>query len=321
MAQHRGQHRATHRGDRRGRDVRSTTRGAVGVGRRRAETPPSLLARATTTVRTGARDAVPSLAALATSVSTATGPRWRHRLSVLPSALGVVALVAAGTGAVAASEEAPGARAVTAAAQARAISAGTDAQGVVRGGDEREAALSRDSERQALQDAAEVRLQRAAEEQAAERNAELKQLGRAAEARAGEIAENAWVLPTTGYRLTARFGTAGGLWSSDHTGLDFAAPSGTPIVAVANGTITETGSAGAYGNRTIMTLEDGTEIYFCHQTTIGVSPGDKVTAGQQIGTVGSTGNSTGPHLHLEVRPGGGDPVDPYQALTFHGLKP
>lgn len=314
MSQHRAQHRATHRGDRRDRVARGTR--AVGtppVGRRRAETPPSLLARARSVT-------VPPLSALATS---AAGPRWRHRLSVLPSALGVVALVAAGTGAVAAGEQAPGPRAVTAAAQARAISAGTDAQGaVVRSAvDEREAAISRDSERQALQDAAEVRLQRAAEEQAAERNAELKQLGRAAEARAGEIAENQWVLPTSGYRLTARFGMAGGLWSSDHTGLDFAAPVGTPIVAIANGTITDTGWAGAYGNRTIMTLDDGTEVYFCHQTSIGVKPGDKVTAGQQIGTVGSTGNSTGPHLHLEVRPGGGDPVDPYRALTFHGLKP
>ena len=321
MAQHRGQHRATHRGDRRGRD----TRAASPAGRRRAETAPSLLTRTTTSVRTraqGARAAtLPSLSSLATSVGTAAGPRWRHRLSVLPSAIGIVALVAAGTGAVAAGEDSPGPRAVTAAAQARAISNGTDAQGYVDGGSDREAAISRDSERQALQDAAEVRLQRAAEEQAAERNAELKELGRAAEARAGEIAENAWVLPTTGYRLTARFGMAGGLWSSDHTGLDFAAPAGTPIVAVANGTVTETGDAGAYGNRTIMTLDDGTEIYYCHQTTIGVQPGDKVTSGQQIGTVGTTGNSTGPHLHLEVRPGGGDPVDPFQALTFHGLKP
>ena len=114
---------------------------------------------------------------------------------------------------------------------------------------------------------------------------------------------------------------AGGLWSSNHTGLDFATASGTPIVAVANGVITKTGSAGAYGNQTIETLDDGTEIWYCHQTTIGVSPGERVIGGQQIGTVGSTGNTTGPHLHLEVRPGGGDPVDPFQALVFHGVTP
>ena len=114
---------------------------------------------------------------------------------------------------------------------------------------------------------------------------------------------------------------AGGLWSSNHTGLDFAAPSGTPIVAVANGTITKTGYAGSYGNQTIETLEDGTEIWYCHQSAIGVQRRRPVSGGQQIGSVGATGNTTGPHLHLEVRPGGGDPVDPYKALVLHGLKP
>ena len=83
------------------------------------------------------------------------------------------------------------------------------------------------------------------------------------------------MLPTTGYHLTARFGMSGGLWSSNHTGLDFAAPSGTPIVAVANGTITETGYDGAYGNKTVETLEDGTEIWYCHQSAIGVHAGDR----------------------------------------------
>ncbi|MEQ4524625.1 M23 family metallopeptidase, partial [Nocardioides kribbensis] len=78
---------------------------------------------------------------------------------------------------------------------------------------------------------------------------------------------------------------------------------------------------GAYGNKTVLTLEDGTELWFCHQTSIDVSPGETVTAGQQIGTVGSTGNVTGPHLHLEVRPGGGDPVDPYEALSVNGVTP
>jgi murein DD-endopeptidase MepM/ murein hydrolase activator NlpD len=194
---------------------------------------------------------------------------------------------------------------------------GTDAVAFV--GEARKRALSRDSEREALQDAAESKLEAAAEEQAAERNAELKSLGKAAEQRAGEIAKNMWHLPTSGYRLTARFGMAGGLWSSNHTGLDFAAPSGTPIVAVANGVITKTGSAGAYGNQTVQTLEDGTEIWYCHQTDFLVSEGDEVRAGEQIGTIGATGHVTGSHLHLEVRPGGGDPVDPFEALVVHGV--
>ena len=70
-----------------------------------------------------------------------------------------------------------------------------------------------------------------------------------------------------------------------------------------------------------MTLDDGTEIWYCHQTSFAVSGGETVRAGELIGYVGSTGNVTGPHLHLEVRPGGGDPVDPYAALVVHGVTP
>ncbi len=245
--------------------------------------------------------------------------RLHRRVPAVPTLAGLAALAIAGAGALTmspSSAAAPQAFELSAHGSSRS---GTDAVGYVGG--PRERAISRDSERQALQDATQAKLEAAAEKDAAERNAELKSLGRAAEARAGQIAKNQWVLPTTGYHLTARFGMAGGLWSSNHTGLDFATSSGTPIVAVANGTITKTGSAGAYGNQTIETLADGTEIWYCHQTTIGVSPGDTVTSGQQIGTVGSTGNTTGPHLHLEVRPGGGDPVDPFGALVFHGVTP
>ena len=196
---------------------------------------------------------------------------------------------------------------------------GTDAVGYVSG--DRSRAVSRDSERQALSDAAGQAVQKASEDKGAETNAALKSLGRAAEQKAATMATDSWVLPTSGYHLTARFGQAGGRWVNNHTGLDFAAPTGTPIVAVAPGTITQTGWAGAYGNRTVETLEDGTELYYCHQSAIQVKPGQKVVAGQRVGLIGATGNVTGPHLHLEVRPGGGDPVDPFQALVHHGLQP
>jgi murein DD-endopeptidase MepM/ murein hydrolase activator NlpD len=184
-------------------------------------------------------------------------------------------------------------------------------------------AVSRDSERQALKDAADADLQDAAEKQAKERNAALAALAASAEKQAGLIAKNAWQLPVTSgvYHLTSRFGECSGLWSHCHTGLDFAAPSGTPIHAIANGTVTEVGSAGAYGNRTIVTLEDGTELWYCHQTAYVVSTGQAVRAGEVIGSVGSTGNVTGPHVHIEVRPGAGDPVDPYAAMLAHGLQP
>ncbi len=103
--------------------------------------------------------------------------------------------------------------------------------------------------------------------------------------------------------------------------LDFAAPAGTPIASIANGVVSSTAYDGVYGNKTVVTLEDGTEVWYCHQTGFSVSAGDQVSSGQTIGTVGSTGNSTGPHLHLEVRPGAGDPVDPFTALAVHGLNP
>jgi len=234
-------------------------------------------------------------------------------------AVGIIALAVAGAGAITVGHQQAAPTAVTLSSGADGSSSGTDATAFTDRS--RQRALSRDSERQALEDAADARLQAAAEEQAAERNAELKSLGRAAEARAGQIAKNQWHLPTRGYHLTARFGMAGGLWSSNHTGLDFAAPTGTPIFAVANGVITETGWAGAYGNRTVETLPDGTELWYAHQSAIGVKVGEQVIGGQTIGAVGSTGNTTGPHVHLEVRPGGGDPVDPYQALVFHGVRP
>ena len=157
--------------------------------------------------------------------------------------------------------------------------------------------------------------------QAREANAAIAKLAASAEDAAKKLAKDAWVLPLSSYRLTARFGQCSGLWSHCHTGLDFAAPTGTPIHAVAGGTITQVGWAGAYGNRTIETLKDGTEIWYCHQSAIGVKPGQTVFSGQEIGLVGATGNVTGPHVHIEVRPGAGDPVDPFQAFVFHGVTP
>jgi murein DD-endopeptidase MepM/ murein hydrolase activator NlpD len=183
--------------------------------------------------------------------------------------------------------------------------------------------VSRDSQRQALQDVANENLQAAAEKQARQRNAALAALAASAEKQAGLIAKNAWQLPVTHgvYHLTSRFGDCSMLWSHCHTGLDFAAPSGTPIHAIAAGVVTEVSYAGSYGNRTIETLPDGTELWYAHQLAYTVSVGEHVVAGELIGSVGSTGNTTGPHVHIEVRPGAGDPVDPYTAMIAHGLQP
>lgn len=184
-------------------------------------------------------------------------------------------------------------------------------------------AVSRDSRREALQEAADERLQATAERQARQRTAALAEVAAKAKEQAAEIARRAWHLPVAprAYHLTARFGQCSGLWSHCHTGLDFAAPSGTPIRAVAAGKVTEAGPAGAYGNRTVVTLDDGTQLWYCHQTTIEVTKGEQVRGGEPIGTVGATGNTTGPHLHLEVRPGPKHPIDPFAALLGHGLTP
>ena len=103
------------------------------------------------------------------------------------------------------------------------------------------------------------------------------------------------------YRLTARFGQTGGYWSSGiHTGLDFAGPVGTPILASASGKVVSTGYEGAYGNQIIIDHGNGYQTTYNHLSGIGVSVGDKVSTGDQIGKRGSTGNSTGAHLHFEV---------------------
>ena len=98
-----------------------------------------------------------------------------------------------------------------------------------------------------------------------------------------------------------------------HNGLDIAAPTGTPIQAPAAGTVTFAGMRGGYGYLTIIDHGDGTETRYAHQDRLSVSTGDRVDQGQIIGTVGSTGMSTGPHLHFEVRRDG-EAIDPAPLL-------
>ncbi|MEU1674993.1 peptidoglycan DD-metalloendopeptidase family protein [Streptomyces roseifaciens] len=133
-------------------------------------------------------------------------------------------------------------------------------------------------------------------------------------------ASGGFKLPLASYTLTAGFGQAGNMWSANHTGEDFAAPTGTPVRAVGGGKVVQAGWAGAYGYRIVLRLEDGTELWFCHLSSMVVTSG-KVAPGQVIGRVGATGNVTGPHLHLEVRPGGGAPIDPLGWLRSRGLQP
>ncbi|MFE5327231.1 peptidoglycan DD-metalloendopeptidase family protein [Embleya sp. NPDC056575] len=136
----------------------------------------------------------------------------------------------------------------------------------------------------------------------------------------GGEGEGGWTLPLASYTLTARFGQSGDRWANNHTGLDFAADEGTNVRAVGAGEIVEAGWAGAYGNRLVLRHPDGTVTWYCHLSSFVRSQGG-VQSGETIAKVGATGNVTGPHLHLEVRPGGGAPIDPYTWLQGKALKP
>jgi murein DD-endopeptidase MepM/ murein hydrolase activator NlpD len=178
------------------------------------------------------------------------------------------------------------------------------------------------AEKEAAEAAAKAEKEAQAKATAAKKEAEEQARKEAEAERLAELAKQ-YTLPTSSYTITSTFGQAGALWSSGyHTGLDFAAPTGTLIKAIHSGTITEAGWAGSYGYRTILTLDDGTELWFCHQSSISVSVGQKVSTGDVIGRVGATGNVTGAHLHLEVHPDGqASGIDPMAWLRSKGLTP
>ncbi|MFD9371975.1 M23 family metallopeptidase [Streptomyces sp. NPDC060020] len=142
---------------------------------------------------------------------------------------------------------------------------------------------------------------------------------KAEEAAAKEAARPKFAIPVTQQGLSANFGQAGGMWMSVHTGIDFPVSYGTPVMAATDGTV-RTQYNSAYGNMAIVTAPDGTETWYCHLSSTKIR-GGKVKAGDVIAYSGNSGNSTGPHLHFEVRPGGGSAIDPLAWLRSHGLDP
>ena len=120
------------------------------------------------------------------------------------------------------------------------------------------------------------------------------------------------VKPVSGI-ITSRFGNRESIRSYGHTGLDIAAPAGTPIKASADGTVTFSGYSGGYGYVVKMSHGNGIETYYGHCSALYISAGEKVKAGETIAAVGSTGNSTGNHLHFEVRVNGTE-VNPQNYL-------
>lgn len=105
--------------------------------------------------------------------------------------------------------------------------------------------------------------------------------------------------------LTTHFGEADAFGNPGHRGIDIPAPGGTPILAAHSGTVLISGWNNSFGNQVLIDDGAGLSTRYAHMTTTAVSPGQPVTAGQVIGYVGSTGDSTGNHLHFEVSVGGG----------------
>ncbi|MYT23233.1 peptidoglycan DD-metalloendopeptidase family protein [Streptomyces sp. SID7760] len=142
---------------------------------------------------------------------------------------------------------------------------------------------------------------------------------KAEEEAAKEAARPKFAIPVEQHGLSASFGQAGGMWMSVHTGIDFPVSYGTPVMSATDGTV-RTQWNSAYGNMAIVTSPDGTETWYCHLSSTKIRSG-KVKAGDVIAYSGNSGNSTGPHLHFEVRPGAGAAIDPLPWLRSHGLDP
>ncbi len=124
-----------------------------------------------------------------------------------------------------------------------------------------------------------------------------------------------YVLPALG-TFTSGFGSR---WGTFHAGIDIAGPIGTPIYAVANGTVIDAGPAQGFGLWVRIRHDDGSISVYGHMYDFFVSVGERVPAGMQIARMGNRGDSTGPHLHFEIIIGN-QHVDPQQWLATHGLR-
>ncbi|MET8011397.1 M23 family metallopeptidase [Streptomyces sp. NPDC005271] len=245
--------------------------------------------------------------------ATAPRPRRSALLTVaVPSvcALGVTAVAAASVmGSDTKDDTTTQAAADTAAAPvkpsiATAANSKLDSQlaGVREGADDFRDRASRTQERIDLQ-----------ARQAAERKRKIEEAARK------EALRPKFAIPVAQHGLSATFGQAGINWMSVHTGIDFPVSYGTPVMAATDGTV-RTQWNDAYGNMVIVTAPDGTETWYCHLSSAKIRSGS-VKAGDTIAYSGNSGNSTGPHLHFEVHPGGGAAVDPLPWLRGHGLDP
>ena len=152
--------------------------------------------------------------------------------------------------------------------------------------------------------------------QLAARAVERKKLAaRAVEAKRAALAHG-WQLPITNPVKTSGFGYR---WGRLHAGEDFAVSVGTPLAAMSTGKVDFAGPISGYGVLVRIRYWDGTMSYYGHMSSVSVNKGDSVEPGEIVGRSGNTGRSTGPHLHLEIHPNSGDPVDPGPWLKGHNI--
>ncbi|MEU8920762.1 M23 family metallopeptidase [Kitasatospora sp. NPDC048545] len=131
-----------------------------------------------------------------------------------------------------------------------------------------------------------------------------------------------WSAPVPDAPTSNPYGVANRSYAAGyHTGVDFAVSPGTPLLAVGNATVVSAAWDGAYGKEVVLRLADGHFAQYAHMSSLAVSAGQQVAAGQRIGLSGSTGNSTGPHLHFEIRTSNryGAVVNPIAYLAGHGV--
>nr|WP_228454771.1 M23 family metallopeptidase [Streptomyces alkaliphilus] len=137
--------------------------------------------------------------------------------------------------------------------------------------------------------------------------------------------ETPWTAPLpadAGAVRTAGFGADGEHWGAGHTGQDFAVPEGTDVLAVGSGVVVAVECGDAYGLSVVLRHDNGYHSQYAHLSAVTVEPGDRVGVGRRVGLSGNTGNSTGPHLHFEIRltPHYGSAVDPVRWLRDHGVR-
>lgn len=302
MSSYSGRHRTPTRAERRAATGRRRLPKAFGAG---YALPTA--AAATLVVTAGGATAAQSTAlASGPSVSAFTAPAAQHSEALADPALaerskGEVAQTVAG---------------YTDLAQRRQESSQSVAEGQGRAQERQR--VARDKKRKEL--AAQKR--EAAKQRAAEKKAAAKELGVSTEDVTVDaegtpaVADGAWVLPLTNPVFTSGFGPR---WGRMHAGDDFGVPIGTPLRAMSNGEVVFAGQQSGYGTMIDIRYTDGTISRYGHMSSLQVTVGQKVSAGEQVGLSGNSGRSTGPHLHLEIHPGGGEPVAPRPWLAAKGL--